>query len=125
MVRIKEFRRLVFLLRLEQRGLRNIKIPLVDNLRHISPDERRPENLDVTPVGVTICEKDDLVIPKLVDIKFFSDAAAECRKGKTELVILDDVSRTHIALDSILHLSKNWQYGLRLRIASLFTAAGC
>lgn len=64
------------------------------------------------------------MIPQFVNVEFFTDAAAECCKRKTELVVLDDVGRCHVAFDGVLHLAEDWQDGLRLRVACFLRTAG-
>ena len=76
---------LLVLFQLIKRGLRQIHISLLDQLRHKTVYEGKHQRSDVGAVHVRIRHDDDLVIPQLGDIEILMDPGAESRDHGLDL----------------------------------------
>ena len=62
-----------------QRGLRDVEVAPLDELRQMPVEEREQQRPDVTPVDVGVGHQDDLVVAKLLDVEApLTDATSEC-----------------------------------------------
>ena len=70
---------------LEERRLRDVEVPALDQVAHLSIEERQQERADVRPVDVGVGHDDDLVVPRLVRVEVFADPGTESGDDRLDL----------------------------------------
>ncbi len=75
------------LLHFVERGLCDVEVALVDQLRHLAIEERQQQRADVRTVDVGVGHDDDVVVAELVDVEVLAafDAATERRDQRADL----------------------------------------
>ena len=122
--------RLAFL-HFEERRLRDVHIPVLDELLHLPEEKRQQQRPDVAPVHVGIGHHDDLVVPGAANIEGFlvvlpflgiltlaPDAGPEGHDQHPDLLV-----REHLVEPRLLHvenLALERQNRLKLPVAALF-----
>jgi len=79
--------KLLALLHFVERRLRDVEVALVDQLRHLTIEERQEQRANVRTVDVRIGHDDDLVVAELLDVEILSalDAAAQGGDQRADL----------------------------------------
>src|SRR5262249_61560413 len=98
----------------EKRWLRNVDVARLDELRHLTEEEREEQRANVRAVHVRVRHDDDLVIARLGDVELFLDARANRGDDRTDFFV-----RQHLVDAGLLDvddLAAEWQN--RLEVAS-------
>src|SRR5687767_473377 len=75
----------------EQGWLRDVDVPRLDQLRHLTEEEREQQRTDVRAVHVGVRHDDDLVVPRLVELELLLDARAERGDDRPDLLVREDL----------------------------------
>ena len=102
----------------EERRLRNVDVPAIDQRKHLTIEERQQESADVRPIDVGVGHDDDAVVAHLVGVEVLAaDTGSERRDHGFDLVAAEHLVEARF-LD-IQDLALDRQDGLEPAIASL------
>ena len=120
---VLEVAKLLTLLHLVERRLRDVEISLVDQLRHLAIEERQQQCADVRTVDVRVGHDDDLMVTELFDVEVVAtlDAAAERRDQRADLRARNHLFETR-AFD-VEDLSAQRKNRLEAAVSALLCAA--
>src|SRR5690606_31313388 len=103
---------------LVQRRLGDVDVPLFDQLRHLTEEERQQQGADMRTVNVGVRHDDDVVVAQLVDIEFIAaDTATE--RGNQRADLLGRQHAVEPGLLNVKDLTLERQDGLGLAVAAL------
>ena len=107
---------------LEERRLRDVEVPLLDDLRHLPVEERQEERADVRAVDVRVGHDDDRVVADLRDVEVAgADAGAE--RGDERLDLRAGQHLVEPRLLDVEDLAAERQDRLVLPVAALLRGA--
>ncbi len=112
------------LLHFEQRRLRDVNVPALDQFHHLPIEEREQQRSDVRTVDVGVGHDDDLVIAELRDVEVVhADARTERGDHRRNFGVGE-----HLVVSGLLdveNLSLDRKNRLRAAIAALFRRSAC
>ncbi|MNN11567.1 hypothetical protein D3C81_1245300 [compost metagenome] len=112
------------MLDLVQRRLRDIHIPALDNVRHLTIEERQQQRPDVRAVHVRVGHDDDAVVAQLFQVVVvLADAGAQ--RGDQRQHFLAGQHLVEAGALYVQDLALERQDGLELTVAALLGGAAC
>ena len=77
-----------------ERGLRDVEVALLDDLRHLAIEEREQQRTDVRAVHIGVRHDDDAVVAQLGYVEVLFDPGPERRDHDFDLVVLEHLVET-------------------------------
>ena len=107
-----------------ERRLRNVDVPLVDELRHLPVEKRQQQRPNMRAVDVGVGHDDDLVIPQLVELELVAPDTCAQRSNNIRHLFRGEHLVGARPLD-VQDFTADRQHRLKLALAALFRRTAC
>ena len=106
-----------------QRRLSEENVTVLDELTHITEQERKYEYADVRTVDIGICHDDDFTVTQFACVEIVADAASERLNYREQGLVCVNLVGT--ALFNVKYLAAQREYCLIFAVASVFCRSAC